>query len=146
MHRTLKSHWRAAAGVLALAAVLPGALLVPIPALPDDGRVEVRRDVRSRLPGWRIQRIDPSWEGAYTVVATCAGLEIGFQLVRGHGLAPDDAWIQPNDAYARERLAELSDNRRFLVWYGDGPRHDHLSCREELAKLGEPPVVPRDFD
>lgn len=146
MHRIFRSHWRAAAGVLALAGVLPGALLVPMPTLPDGARVEVRRDVRSRLPGWRIERIDPSWEGAYTVVATCAGLEIGFQLVRGHGLGPDDAWIQPNDAYARERLGELSDNRRFLVWYGDRPRHDHLSCHEELARLGGPPVVPRDID
>lgn len=145
MHRLLHNHWRSAAGVLALAAVLPGALLVPIPSFPDDGRVEVRRDVRSRLPGWRIQRIDPSWEGAYTVVATCADHEIGFQLVRGHGLAPDDAWIQPNDGYARERLAELSDNRRFLVWYGERLRPGQLSCREELARLGEPPV-PRDVD
>ena len=146
MHRLLRSHWRAAAGVLALAAVLPGALLVPIPTVADSGRIEVRRDVRDRLPGWRIQRIDPSWEGAYTVVATCAGLEIGFQLVRGHGLPPDDAWIQPNDAYARERLGEVSDNRRFLVWYDDEIRHDYLSCQEELARLGEPPVVPRVFD
>ncbi len=146
MPRPLTTHWRAAAGVLTLAGVLTGALIVPIPALADDSRAEVRREVRQRLPGWRIERIDPSWEGAYTVVTTCAGLEIGFQLVRGHGLPADDAWIQPNDAYARERLTSLSDNRRYLVWYGGRVRPDQLPCHEELARIGEPPPVTRTFD
>lgn len=146
MPRPLRTHARAAAGVLTLAGVLAGALLVPVPVLPDDSRAAVRDEVRHRLPGWRIERIDPSWEGAYAVVTTCAGLEIGFQLVRGHGLAPDDAWIQPNDAYARERLSALSDSRRYLVWYGERVRPDRLSCQEELARMGEPPAVPRIFD
>lgn len=146
MHRTVRHNWRAAVGALALAAVLPSALLVPIPALPDEQRAEVRRDVRMRLPGWQIERLDPSWEGAYTVVATCAGLEIGFQLVRGHGLPAEDAWIQPNDAYARERLTDVSDNRRYLVWYDDRLRPERLSCSEEMARIGEPPAAARDFD
>lgn len=145
MFRPHRTPWRVAAGTLTLAGVLAGALLVPIPVMSDEGRSAVRREVRSRLPGWAIQQIDPSWEGAYTVVATCAGHEIGFQLVRGHGLPLDDAWIQPNDAYARDRLAEVSDNRRYLVWYGERLRPDQLSCREELARSGDPPE-PRDFD
>lgn len=134
-----------AAGLLTLAGVLAGALLIPIPVLSDEGRAEVRREVRSRLPGWAIAQVDPSWEGAYTVVATCAEHEIGFQLVPGHGLPLDDAWIQPNDAYARDRLSEVSDNRRYLVWYGERLRPDQLSCREELARSGEE-LGPGGFD
>lgn len=146
MPRTLRIRRRAAAGLLALSGVLAGALFVPVPAVPDEGRTSVRAEVRHRLPGWRIERIDPSWEGAYTVVATCAGLELGFQYVSGHGLPADDAWIQPNDAYARDRLSEVSDHYRYLVWYGERRRPDHLSCQDELARLGDPPLVPRVFD
>ncbi len=145
MSRSLLTHWRSAAGALTLAGVLAGALLVPVPALPDDDRAAVRSAVRDRLPGWRVERIDPSWEGAYTVVTTCAGIELGFQFVRGHGLSADDAWIQPNDAYARERLVGLSDSRRYLVWYGERVRPRHLSCQEELAR-GDSPLVPRVLD
>lgn len=146
MPRNPSPRWRAAVGTLGLAAVLAGALTVPIPAASDTGRDAVRREVRYRLPGWEVQRIDPSWEGAYTVVTTCAGLELGFQYVRGHGLAPEDAWIQPNDAYSRQRLRSLSDHWRYLVWYSERRQADRLSCHEELARLGEPPAVPRIFD
>lgn len=142
----MRPRWRAAVGALTLAGVLAGALLLPVPVLPDGARAAVRTEVRHRLPGWRIERIDPSWEGAYTVVTTCAGLELGFQYVSGHGLLPDDAWIQPNDAYSRRRLTPLSDHYRYLVWYGERQRPDRLSCQEELARLGEPPPVPRIFD
>jgi hypothetical protein len=145
MRRFLLSHWRSAAGTLTLAGVLAGALIVPVPALPDDDRAAVRREVRDRLPGWRVERVDPSWEGAYTVVATCAGIELGFQFVRGHGLPADDARIQPNDAYARERLVALSDSVRFLVWRGERLRPRHLSCHDELARAGSP-LVPRILD
>lgn len=142
----LLRRWRAAVSALGLAGVLAGALVVPIPTLPDEARSAVRQYVRNRLPGWRIERIDSSWEGAYTVVATCAGLELGFQFVRGHGLPPDDAWIQPNDGYSRERLSEVSDNWRALVWYGERRRPRHISCSDELARMGEPPALPRIFD
>ena len=90
--------WRAGAPFLALAGVLAFSLTVPIPTVPDDARAAVMHAVRTRLPGWRIERLDRSWEGAYTVVTLCAGREIGFQLVPGHGLPAEDAWIQPNDA------------------------------------------------
>jgi hypothetical protein len=138
--------WRNAAVGASLLAVLGVALTVPIPAASDTGREQVRREIRYRLPGWEVQRIDPSWEGAYTVVTTCAGLELGFQYVLGHGLAPDDAWIQPNDGYSRQRLRPLSDHWRYLVWYSERRDADRLSCHEELARVGEPPAVPRSFD
>ena len=146
MHRTRQTHWRAAGGTMALAGVLAGALLVPIPVTPDDGRTAVGLEIRDRLPGWRVERIDPSWEGAYTVVASCGRHELGFQLVRGHGLPVDDAWIHPSDAYARERLAQVSDHSRSLVWYAERRRPRQLSCQEELARLGESPDESRAFD
>lgn len=146
MPRIHSPRWRAVTGILALAGVLLGALTVPIPTASDTGRESVRREVRYRLPGWEVQRIDPSWEGAYTVVTTCAGLELGFQYVRGHGLGAEDAWIQPNDEYSRDRLRRVSDHWRYLVWYSERRDTERLSCHEELARLGEPPVVPRIFD
>ena len=145
MTRSFLTHWRSAAGALTLAGVLAGALFLPVPTLADGGRDAVRREVRDRLPGWRVERIDPSWEGAYTVVTSCAGIELGFQYVRGHGLPADDAWIQPNDAYARERLAALSDSRRYLVWYGERVSPRHLSCQDELAR-SDSPLIPRIVD
>ncbi len=97
-----------------------------------------------RLPGWTIQRLERSWEGAYTVVTLCAGRQIGFQLVPGHGLPADDAWIQPNDAYSRERLVGISDHWRYLVWYDDPALVSSLSCEEELAgSRHAPPEVSR---
>jgi len=146
MAKPFRTRRRAAAGIFTLASVLAGALLVPVPTLPDDARAAIRTELRDRLPGWHIERIDPSWEGAYTVVTTCAGLELGFQLVQGHGLPADDAWIQPNDAYARERLSQISDHSGALVWYSERRRPDHLSCSDELARLGNPPINHRNFD
>ena len=87
-----------------LAAAFLFALTVPIPTLPDAGRAEVRAQVADRLPGWSVQRIDPSWENAYAVVTSCAGRELAFQFVPGHGLPRHDAWIQPHNSYARARL------------------------------------------
>lgn len=138
--------WRPAMAGILLAGVLAGALLVPVPTTPDAAQATVRSEVRERLPGWRIDRVTPSWENAYTVVASCEGLQIGFQFVPGHGLPADDAWIQPNDAYARDRLWEVSDSRRFLVWYGERRRPQRLSCHQELARLGEAPLVPDTLD
>lgn len=146
MLKQISNRGRAAAGALVLTAAFAGALVMPIPTMPDEARGAVRREVRDRLPGWHIERVDPSWEGAYTVVTTCAGIEVGFQYVPGHGLPADDAWIQPNDAYARERLAPLSDHYRYLVWFSERERPDRLSCSDEMARFGEPPVVPRPFD
>jgi hypothetical protein len=125
--------WRAGTSLLALAGVFALSLSVPIPAVPDDGRRAVMSEVNERLPGWSIERTERSWEGAFSVVTVCAGREIGFQLVPGHGLSPEDAWLQPNDAYSRDRLREVSDHWRHLVWFEDPALMNTLSCNEELA-------------
>jgi hypothetical protein len=138
--------WRTGATFVALAGVLAVSLTAPIPAMPDDGREAVTRIVRERLPGWIVERVDPSWEGAYIVVTMCAGREMGFQYVPGHGLGPDDAWLQPSDAYSRERLSEISDHWRYLVWYGDPAMIDTLSCREELAGERPSAIDPSVYD
>ena len=75
---------RGAAVLGALAATFLIAFLAPVPALPDVGKADVRAEVSERLPGWTIQKLDRSWEGAYTVVTTCAGKEVSFQWVPGH--------------------------------------------------------------
>lgn len=135
------SRWRAGAAVAALGAVLAAALLVPVPAVADPDRATMRQTVRERLPGWRIERLVPSWEGAYTVVASCEAQRIGFQLIPGHGLGPDDAWLHPSDGYTRERLKAVSDHYRLLVWYGERRYPRSLSCLQELARLGLAPSV-----
>src|SRR5918992_5524942 len=109
---------RGATAIGSLAAVFLLALTMPIPALPDAGRAGVRAEVANRLPGWSVQRIDPSWEGAYSVVTSCAGRELSFQFVPGHGLPRDDAWIQPHNSFTRARLGRTSDHSRYLLWRG----------------------------
>jgi hypothetical protein len=124
---------RAGTSLLALAGVFALSLSIPIPAVPDDGRRAVMSEVKERLPGWSIERIERSWEGAFSVVTVCAGREVGFQLVPGHGLPPEDAWLQPTDAYSRDRLRDVSDHWRHLVWFEDPALMNTLSCHEELA-------------
>ena len=51
----------------------------------------------------------------------------------GHGLPAQDAWLQPNDDYARDRLRGVSDHWRYLVWYDDPALMNTLSCHEEIA-------------
>jgi len=133
MIRSRNVRWRSGASFLALAGAFALSLTVPIPSLPDAGRQVVIREVRERLPGWEVARIERSWEGAYTVVTECAGREIGFHFVPGHGLAAEDAWLQPTDTYSRDRLRGISDHWRHLVWYEDPALMDTLSCHEELA-------------
>ena len=123
------------------------ALAVPIPTVPDAGRAAVRAEVDDRMPGWTVSRLDPSWEGAYTVVTSCAGREVSFQFVPGHGLPADDAWIQPTNRYARARLAVTSDHRQYLLWREDEIDPRPLACLQEVANsapAGEP--VPRGLD
>ena len=139
----LHSYRRAAAALVALAGVLALSLTVPIPAVSDDARETVVQEVRTRLPGWTIQRVARSWEGGYTVVTHCAGREVGFQLIPGHGLPAEDSWVQPNDPYSRERLAAVSDHWRYLVWYDDPAIMSSLSCQEELAADRSQPEVSR---
>ena len=125
-----------------------GALAIPIPALPDAGRAAVRAEVSDRLPGWTVSRLNPSWEGAYTVVTTCEGRQVSFQFVPGHGLPQDAAWIQPTNRSSRARLAVTSDHRQYLVWREDEIAPRPLACLTEVAQSetasGEP--LPRGVD
>jgi hypothetical protein len=133
MTRIRSLRWRHGASFLALAAALAIGLSAPLPSLPDGGRAAVMDAVRERLPGWTIERLEPSWEGAYSVVTMCAGREVGFQFVPGHGLPPQDAWIQPTDGFSRDRLRAVSDHWRYLVWYDEPALMNTLSCHEEIA-------------
>jgi len=113
------------------------ALTAPIPAVPDAGRANVRAEIDDRLPGWTVARVDPSWEGAYTVVTSCAGREVAFQFVPGHGLPQQDAWLQPNNDYARRRLKITSDHDRYLLWRGNPIDSSAVSCADDVAQGGE---------
>src|SRR5687768_11024387 len=110
---------RGALIIASLAAAFLFVLTVPIPTLPDAGRAEVRAELADRLPGWSVQRLEPSWENAYVVVTSCAGRDLAFHFIPGHGLPRDDAWIHPYNSYARARLAATSDHARYLVWRGE---------------------------
>ena len=135
-----RRRWRLPTPVaLALLAVaFAVALLAPLPLGPNHARAQVMAEVERRLPGWHIEKARSSWEGAWSVVATCGTMHLGFQMVPGHGLAPGDAWLHPEDRYARERLGTISDSWRALVWFAEpiGPRTKTLSCRQEMARLG----------
>ena len=136
----LHRHLRALATVPILGAVLVAALWMPIPATGNPQLNSVVSEVQERLPGWRVVRANASWEGAYTVVAACGARQLGFQLVPEHGLPIGAAWIQPNDAYARNRLEYVSDHSQYLVWYQNPPRERKLSCRSELARNPHPTI------
>jgi hypothetical protein len=126
----------APASIGLLLAVFGVALLAPMPSMPNTARAEVLASVENRLPGWSIEQTRSSWEGAWTVVATCGTLRLGFQWVPGHGLSPGDAWLHPEDEYARRRLAMISDDTRFLVWFQEPVQARALSCRQQLAHGG----------
>jgi hypothetical protein len=141
-----RRRWRVPkpAAFAALLVVFGAALLAPIPAVPNSARAEVLASVGNRLPGWSIVRTRSSWEGAWTVVAACGPSHLGFQWVPGHGLSPGDAWLHPEDEYARNRLATISDDSRFLVWFRQPVMPRTLSCRQELARTGSRRTVPLD--
>jgi hypothetical protein len=138
--------YRTGASFVALAGVLALSLTVPIPSLPDDATASVTRVVHERLPGWTVERVERSWEGAFTVVTTCADRQIGFQYRPAPGPGRGSAWLQPDDPYARQRLATISDHWRHLVWYRDPAIVDSLSCRDELAGGAETALEQRAFD
>ena len=133
LHRDLG---RGAFVIASLAGAFLFALTVPVPTLPDAGRAEVRAEVADRLPGWAVQRIEPSWENAYVVVTSCAGRDLAFQFVPGHGLPRDDAWIHPHNSYARARLSATSDHARYLVWRAEKADPASIGCSEDLARDG----------
>jgi hypothetical protein len=129
-----------------LAGAFAIALTAPIPAMPDAGRATVRAEIDARLPGWTVARLQPSWEGAYAVVTSCAGREVAFQLVPGHGLPHDDAWLQPNNDYARRHLRITSDHERYLLWRGNPVGSSALSCADDIAQAGDNGDVDPDID
>jgi hypothetical protein len=120
--------------LLLLPLIFAVALLAPMPFTHNTAEAEVVATVEHRLPGWSIVRTNASWEGAWSVVAWCGGQQLGFQLVPGHGLSPGDVWLHPDNEYARLRLASISDDYRFLVWFSDPVRLRSLSCSQELAR------------
>lgn len=146
MPRFLLRRWRAPAVIAVLLGAFGTALVIPIPAVTDIGRAAVHAEVRERLPGWTIQRLDPSWEGAYTVVTSCAGKRVGFQFVPGHGLPGRDAWLHPSNGYARTLLSSVSDHRRYLLWRTDPAEPGALSCESELARSGDLSARDRILD
>jgi hypothetical protein len=127
---------RVGVAILIVLAVFAAARWLPLPTAGDAARADVLEEVSRRLPGWRVARATQSWEGAWTVVLRCAGHQIDFQYVTGHGLGPGDAWLQPISELSWSRLWPLSDHGRYLIWFGDPtwtPRH---SCEEEIARQG----------
>jgi len=127
---------RPAAPALALGAVLAIALWAPVPHFGDQGAAHVVAAVQERLPGWTVERPVDIWEGGYAVVASCGSSQLGFQVIPGHGLPLDDAWLQPNDTFTRRHLQELSDYPTYLIWTSSSIAPRTLSCREELARIG----------
>ncbi|HLY35430.1 MAG TPA: hypothetical protein VKU35_01810 [Candidatus Limnocylindria bacterium] len=128
-------HLRPAAAVLALGPVLAIALWAPVPHFGDRGAARVVAVVQERLPGWSVPRAVDIWEGGYAVVARCGSSRLGFQVIPGHGLPLDDAWLQPNDTFTRQQLQELSDYPAHLIWSSSSIAPRTLSCREELARI-----------
>jgi hypothetical protein len=120
--------------LLALGLVLAAALTMPIPRLGDPGLNRIVGLAQERLPGWSIVRATDTWEGGYALVARCGTRQLGFQVIPGHGLPPEDAWLQPNDSYAQARLAEVSDYPSFLLWRARPVLNRTLSCHDELAR------------
>jgi hypothetical protein len=129
------------AALLSLPLLLAVAFWAPIPRVGDPGIDRVLAEVHERLPGWDVQHATDTWEGGYAVVASCGAREIGFQVVPGHGLPPDDFWLQPNDWYARTRLEEVSDYPTFLIWRAQPIINRTLSCQRQLAQAAVQPVT-----
>jgi hypothetical protein len=145
MRNRFRRHLATPAALLALGGLFAVALIAPIPAGPNTARAEVMTRLETRLPGWDIIRTDSSWEGAWSVVAACGDNRLGFQLVPGHGLAPGDTWVKPEDTYSRSRLRYVSDDATHLVWF-DGYRGRSLPCRSELARPDAEPTRGGVFD
>lgn len=133
-----RSRLRFGAGLIALLPLLALALWVPIPRVGDPGADRITQAAIERLPGWSIRRATDTWEGGYAVVASCGVRTLGFQVVPGHGLPLDDAWLQPNDSYADSRLRQTSDYPTFLIWRAHPMLSRTLSCHEELAMPASP--------
>jgi hypothetical protein len=125
---------RRLAALFALPLLFVVALWAPIPKVGDPGIDHVVAQVHTRMPGWAVVRATDTWEGGYAVVASCGSQEMGFQVVPGHGLPPNDSWLQPNDQYARIWLEQVSDYPTFLIWRAHPQTDRTLSCDNQLAQ------------
>jgi hypothetical protein len=128
--------------VLGLGLVLAAGLALPLPRLGDAGLNRIVGLAQERLPGWSIVKATDTWEGGYALVASCGARQLGFQVIPGHGLPPDDAWLQPNNSYAQARLAEVSDYPTFLIWRARPVLSRTLSCHQELAREVDSGTTP----
>ncbi len=126
---------RSVAALPALPLLFLVALWAPIPKVGDPGIDRIVAQVHERMPGWDVVRATDTWEGGYAVVASCGAQEMGFQFVPGHGLPPNDAWLQPNDEYARLWLEQVSDYPTFLIWRATPQTDRILSCDGQLAQV-----------
>jgi hypothetical protein len=126
---------RRVAALLALGPVLAVALWAPVPHFGNQGTARIVAAVQERLPGWSVLHAVDTWEGGYAVVASCGSSQLGFQVIPGHGLPLDDAWLQPNDTFTRMHLEELSDYPVYLIWRSTPMTGRTLTCRQELARI-----------
>jgi hypothetical protein len=127
---------RRLAALLALPLLFAAAFWAPIPKVGDPGIARLVAQVHTRLPGWAVVGATDTWEGGYAVAASCGAHEMGFQVVPGHGLPPNDSWLQPNDEYARIWLEQVSDYPTFLIWRSQPQTDRTLSCDHQLAQAG----------
>jgi hypothetical protein len=125
---------RRGAALLALPLLFVVALWAPIPKVGDPGIDRVVAQVHARMPGWAVVGATDTWEGGYAVAASCGAQEMGFQVVPGHGLPPNDAWLQPNDEYTRISLEQVSDYPTFLIWRAHPQTDRTLNCDRQLAQ------------
>ena len=122
------------AALLALPLLFAVAVWAPIPKVGDPGIDRVVAQVHARMPGWAVVGATDTWEGGYAVAASCGAQEMGFQVVPGHGLPPNDSWLQPNDEYTRIWLKQVSDYPTFLIWRAQPQTDRTLSCDRQLAQ------------
>jgi hypothetical protein len=123
------------AALAALPLLFVVALYAPIPKVGDPGIDHLVAQVHARMPGWEVVRATDTWEGGYAVVASCGLKQMGFQVVPGHGLPPNDSWLQPNDENTRIWLEQVSDYPTFLIWRATPQTDRTLSCDSQLAQV-----------
>jgi len=131
---------RRVAALLALPLLFVVAVWAPIPKVGDPGIDRVVAQVHARMPGWDVLRATDTWEGGYAVVASCGAREVGFQVVPGHGLPPNDAWLQPNDWTTRISLEQISDYPTFLIGRAQPQTDRTLGCDQQLTQAATVPA------
>jgi len=131
---------RRVAALLALPLLFVVAVWAPIPRVGDPGIDRVVAQVHARMPGWDVLGATDTWEGGYAVVASCGAREVGFQVVPGHGLPPNDAWLQPNDWTTRISLEQISDYPTFLIWRAQPQTDRTLGCDQQLTQAATVPA------